>query len=128
MIPLVLIAVLQAPPDAGATLVVVLTKSDAREYHTPACPLIRGVSDVAVMRKTEAEQRHYTPPRACHSDPPPKPAPIAVQVFVAKSDKYYHRDSCRRKKPDAQPMKLDDAGRRYWPCPVCRPPVRKRAP
>jgi hypothetical protein len=127
MMLLLLIAAWQPMPDIGSTLVVLLTKSAAREYHTPACPLVRGVNDVAVLRKAEAEARRYTPHDLCHKDPAPKPDPNAAKVFVAQGDKYYHRASCRRKWPKARSVRLDEAGRRYWPCPTCKPPVRKRA-
>lgn len=126
MIILFLLAILQPTPESGSTLVVVFTGGGAREYHTPACPLVQGVRDVAVMRKAEAEARRLTPHDACHKGPAPKPDPNAVRVFVASGDKYYHRAGCRRLPARNTRVTLDRAGRRHWPCPVCKPPIRKR--
>ena len=65
--------------------------------------------------------------------PPPSSASEArakatVQyVYVDDKGKHYHRETCTKlQKAGRKKVTLDDAGRTYWPCPVCKPPIRQR--
>jgi hypothetical protein len=108
----------------------VLVKAGSQEYHRPGCEVVRDAKNVVAMMRGEAEARGRRPHAAC--DPaksPPGKTPAALQyVFVASSDKRYHRETCSRLGNTRQRITLEEAARKkYWPCPVCKPPIRKRA-
>lgn len=125
------------PRAASSQGELVIVKEGTTEYHRPACRVIRDATDVLAMTRAQAEGRKYKPHPACDPDnpaseaarppsvPAAKPAPPQF-VFVDGSGKLYHRQTCKRLGPDPKKIALDDAGRKYWPCTVCKPPIRKR--
>jgi hypothetical protein len=113
-------------PGSGSGYVVVWPAS--KEFHTPSCPLIKTAKGVSVLTRAQANGKGYTPHKDCD------PAAIAEKnapptVYVAQSDKVYHRADCKVLPKDAKKMPLDEkAVKGRWPCTVCRPPVRQSGP
>ena len=110
----------------------VIVRTGAKDYHRPACAVIRDGKDVVVMTKGEAEAKSLTPHPQCDPQDPrnvtgaAKPAP-PVFVFV-DGGSYYHREKCEKLGPKARRVSLDEAARKQWPCRVCKPPIRPRKP
>jgi hypothetical protein len=57
--------------------------------------------------------------------------PVFVFVAAAKEPsvergKLYHRDNCTTLGKERRKLSVDDAAKQYWPCPKCKPPIRKR--
>ena len=81
------------------------------------------------MTRSQAEARGLVPHPGCdpatHPDNGSKPAPV-VYVYVQPDGKYYHREHCPKAGASPKKMRLDDAAKKYWPCPTCKPPIRKR--
>lgn len=100
----------------------------SKEFHTPSCPLIKSAKGVSVLTRAQANGKGYTPHKDCD------PAAIAEKnapptVYVAESDKVYHRADCKVLPKDAKKMPLDEKSvKGRWPCTVCRPPVRQSGP
>jgi hypothetical protein len=114
----------------------VIAKEGTGHYHRPGCPVIRDGKGVIAMTRGQAEARGYKQHPACDpaTSPPPgdssapagKPK-VAAPVFVYVDDgKYYHRQECRNLAKNSKKVALEEAGKKLWPCPVCRPPVRKK--
>lgn len=132
LITIVLAGLVLSPiPRAQSELVIV--REGSKEYHRPACDAIKGAKDVLALTRAQATARGLTAHEACDPSkmPPPgsgekdeKLAPDP-EVFVDGS-RYYHKKDCSRLGKDAKKMKLDDAGRKFWPCPSCKPPIRRR--
>jgi hypothetical protein len=108
----------------------VLQKEGSKEYHRPACAVVKDGKGVTALTRAQAEARGLTAHKACDpafapaADPgPSKPAP--VDVFV-DGGRYYHRASCRKLAAKPKKVPLEDAGKKYWPCPACKPPIRAR--
>lgn len=130
-----LLAWILATAPAGAWRELVLHKEGTKLYHRPHCPVVRDGAGVLALDRAQAESRGYKAHPDCDpaNAPPPaaKPparAPAPVTVYVDGS-KYYHRKDCRRLNRSAKEFTakpLDSAGREQWPCPSCRPPVRRR--
>ncbi len=133
------LAPLAAPAAAQSELVIV--KEGTKEYHRPACPVVRDGRDVLAMTRAQAESRGFKPHPAC--DPynpaatntpargsaataPAKPA-APVFVYVSPGDTRYHRENCRMLSADRRKVRVEEAATsKHWPCPVCKPPIRKR--
>jgi len=47
-------------------------------------------------------------------------------MVYTDSSRYYHKKDCETLGKDAKKVELEQAGRKYWPCPDCKPPIRKR--
>jgi hypothetical protein len=117
-----------SPPPVQSELVI--SKKGSKEYHWPGCPVVKDGKDVLALTRAQATARGLQPHSAC--DPatapevgePPEAEPPAI-VYIDGS-RYYHKKDCKKLGKDAKKIKLDDAGRKYWPCPVCGPPIRKR--
>ena len=115
-----------AQPAVTSNYVVVWPGS--KEYHWPSCPLIKDAKGVSVLTRAQANGKGYTPHKDCD------PAAIAEKnapptVYVAQSDKVYHRADCKVLPKDAKKVVLDEkAVRGRWPCTVCRPPIRQSGP
>ena len=130
----ILVAGLNTPLHAQGELVIY--KDGTGLYHRPGCPTIKDGEGVLALERGQAESRGYKPHPACDPAQPPAPAPQKsapapepVTVYLDKS-KYYHRKDCSRLKAkgqtvDAQPLEI--AGKTRWPCPACKPPVRRRS-
>jgi hypothetical protein len=108
----------------------VLQKGDSREYHRPWCPVVRDGKEVVALPRAQAESRGLKPHAACDKDPAAgadKPgdagsAPVFVHI---DGSKYYHREKCAKASGPLTRTPLATAGKSRWPCPACRPPVRK---
>ena len=100
----------------------------SKEFHTPACPLIKDAKGVSVLTRAQANGKGYTQHKDCD------PATIAEKnapptVYVSESDKVYHRADCKVLPKDAKKVPLDEkAVKGRWPCTVCRPPIRQTGP
>jgi hypothetical protein len=112
--------------SGGSSFVVVWPAS--KEFHTPSCPLIKDAKGVSVLTRAQAHGKGYTQHKDCD------PATIAeknapTMVYVAESDKVYHRADCKVLPKDAKKVPLDEkAVKGRWPCTVCRPPIRPTGP
>ena len=121
-----LTAVSRAQDVSGSTMVVVIPGD--HQYHQPSCPLVaKAGSHVKVMKIAGASAQGLTA-HDCESaaiDQPNKDANAAL-VFVQAGDKRYHKSGCPKLGTNATKVSLGEAGRKYWPCPVCKPPIRQR--
>jgi hypothetical protein len=132
---------LAAAPLMSAQGELVIVKEGAKEYHRPACPVIRDGKDVMAMTRAQAESRGYKAHAACDpadpaatagtaapstSAPRGKP-PVPVFVYVSPGDTKYHRETCRKLGAERRKLTVEEAATtRHWPCPVCKPPIRKK--
>jgi hypothetical protein len=106
----------------------VLVKAGSKEYHRPGCEVVRDAKNVVAMMRGEAEARGLKSHAACDPAKSGKSAPALQYVFVAPGDNRSHRETCSKLGNTRQRITLDEAARKkYWPCPVCKPPIRKRA-
>jgi methylphosphotriester-DNA--protein-cysteine methyltransferase len=136
---LILLAFASAASAQGQ-LVIVTERT--KQYHRPWCPVVRDgkQNDIVAMNLGQAELRGFKPHPACESATPPAGAPTgpgatavqepqrAIYVFTAAGDTRYHKENCARLPKARKKVRLEDAGKKLWPCSVCRPPVRKRTP
>jgi hypothetical protein len=131
MLVLALAAGGAAPAAAQSELV--LHKAGTKLYHRASCPVVLDMSGVVAMTRAQAERRGYTPHPACDPSNPNAPAPQGTPpppatVYVDGS-KYYHRKDCSKVRDASklEPISLEAAAKKSWPCPVCRPPIRKKS-
>jgi len=120
----------------------VIVKEGTGLYHRAGCDVIRDGKDVLAMGRGQAESRGYKAHADCDPSRQPPPAtpgearagakpgakpPAAVFVFVDSAGKLYHREGCARLGKDRKKVALDaTTANKYWPCGVCKPPVRPR--
>ena len=126
--------VLAVPALAQSELVIY--KEGTRLYHRAGCPLLKDATDIVAMTRAQAEARGYKPHADCDPDqkktdaaPGQATPPAAVTVYL-DAGKYYHRKDCPKLDTKSKPARsesLETAGKSHWPCPVCKPPVRKRS-
>ena len=137
-VPLAMIVIGAVTVIAAAQSELVIYKEGSTQYHRPGCDVIREAKDVVALTRARAERRGYKPHPECHpeqsrSAPPPAGSAAATakpQTVYLNGTKYYHRKDCRRLEANPKAVRaesLDTAGKTSWPCPDCRPPVRKRA-
>jgi hypothetical protein len=135
----VLLAV--APVAAGQSELVIY-KEGTGLYHRPGCPVLKEAADtgaggdIVAMTRAQAEGRGHKAHAACDPDqkktegaPAQGSPPTAVTVYVIDA-RYYHRKDCPKLKDASKQVKsapLETAGKSHWPCPTCRPPVRKKS-
>jgi hypothetical protein len=53
---------------------------------------------------------------------------VPVTVYL-NDNRYYHRKDCPKLNEAGKQVSsesLEKAGKSHWPCPTCRPPVRKK--
>ena len=117
----------------------VIYKEGTNLYHRPGCDVIRSGEGVVALTRAQAEARGYKPHPDCDPDvkkpaapagPNDRPAPAVNPTVYVNGTKYYHRKECRRLEANPKAVRaepLDKAGKSYWPCPDCLPPVRKRS-
>jgi hypothetical protein len=133
--PVLLIVIAAAGAAAQGEMVVV--KEGAAEFHRPGCPVVLDVTGVLAMTVAQAQSRGLKPHPACDPSKVPPPAagdsrgrtsakPAPVFVFVDSAGKHYHRERCARLGSGVKKIGIDAAAKNYWPCPVCRPPIRAR--
>ena len=132
MLAALLLVVLTAhPPHVRADQSeMVITKEGTTVYHRPGCEVIRDGKGVLAMTRAQAEGRGLKPHDGCdpakNLPPPAATAPTPPTYVFVDGSKYYHRESCKRLGKDRRKVRLDDAGVKFWPCPACKPPIRKR--
>ena len=120
----------------------VIYKEGTGLYHRPGCPLLKDATDssavvaVVAMTRAQAEARGHKAHVDCDPDqkkpdsataPATPPAPVSVFMNDAR---YYHRKDCPKLKESGRQVRsesLETAGKSHWPCPTCRPPVRKKS-
>jgi hypothetical protein len=120
-------AMLFAFPQASTEYV--LVKQGSKEYHRPGCEVVRDATNVVAMMRAEAESRGLKPHAACDPSEAKNNASAVQYVFVEPGDKRYHRETCTKLGKTRERITLEQAAKKkYWPCPVCKPPIRKRAP
>ena len=131
MAALFVVALISHQPDVRAgQSEMVITKEGTTAYHRPGCEVIRDGKGVLAMTRAQAEGRGLRSHDGCDpakNPPPPAATPPAPPAYVfVDGSKYYHRESCKRLGKDRRKVRLDDAGVKFWPCPACKPPIRKR--
>lgn len=121
-------ALLLLPSPAYGQTELVLQKGSGKEYHRPGCKLVKDGKGVVAMTRAQAESRGLTSHAACDPATPEsagrdKPAPVLVHVDEGR---YYHRESCRKLAAKSRKVPLEEAAKKFWPCPTCKPPIRPR--
>ena len=112
---------------AQASTEYVLVKQGSKEYHRPVCDVVRDTTNVVAMTRAEAESRGLKPHAACDPSKAKNGATAVQYVFVEPGDKRYHLQTCAKLGKTRERITLDEAAKKkYWPCPVCKPPIRKR--
>ena len=114
----------------------VIYKEGTGLYHRAGCPVLTDAKDVMAMTRAQAESRGYKAHDDCDparqkpgSAPGSNQAPAPVTVYL-NDGKYYHRKDCPKLTAGGKPPKselLETAGKSHWPCPDCRPPVRRKS-
>ena len=115
----------------------VIVKEGNGHYHRPGCPAIRDGKGVIAMMRAQAESRGYKQHPECDLATAPNPTESSKTAAKPKTTtpvyvyldggKYYHRQDCRTLAKDPKKVALEVAGKTFWPCPVCRPPIRKKS-
>jgi hypothetical protein len=113
----------------------VIVREGTKEYHRPGCEVIRDGKAVLAMTRAQAEGRKFTSHENCDpakqrpTDPatgkPSARPPAEIDVFV-DGGRQYHKEDCKRLGKESKKMTLEQAGRKLWPCPECKPPIRPR--
>jgi hypothetical protein len=125
---LALAGLLLLAPITAAQSELVLRKEGSKEYHRPGCEVVRDTTGVVALTRGQAEAQGLKAHAACDPANPAAPAAQAKPQFVfVDSGRYYHRETCKKLERDAKKVALDEAGKKYWPCPECKPPIRKPA-
>ena len=80
------------------------------------------------MKRFEAVRRKLTPHAGCRAGESAAAAanPNLAKVYTQPGDNKYHTATCAKLGAQKTAVTLDEAGRKWWPCPVCKPPVRQR--
>ena len=110
----------------------VLIREGSKEYHRPGCDVVKDGKNVVAVTRGKAAARGLTPHAAC--DPaqtpsapepsaPPPTGPISVYT---DGGRYYHKKDCGKLGKEPKKADLEEAGKKLWPCPTCKPPIRKR--
>jgi hypothetical protein len=129
----VLAVLILAVSGAGASQSeLVITRAGDKEYHWPGCERIKDAKDVLALTRAQATTRGLKPHAACDPSTSPRPgdssksSPAPDPVVYVDDGRYYHKKDCAKLGKDPRRLSLDEAGRKYWPCPTCKPPIRKR--
>jgi len=123
----VLMSAAVAAQDASSLVVII---AGDRTFHQPGCVLVaKAGANVTVAKRVDVLRRGLKP-HDCGPDASAGPVadPNAVKVTTQPSDNKYHRATCAKLGPTRSTLTLEDAGRKLWPCPVCKPPIRQRKP
>ena len=110
----------------------VLAKEGSKEYHRPGCEVVKDGKGVLALTRAQATARGLTAHATC--DPAQEAtqsgsgsAPQAGPVYVyTDGSRYYHKKDCKKLGKDPKKTDLEEAGKKLWPCPTCKPPIRKR--
>ena len=128
---LALILAMTAPAQPAQSELV-LSKEGSKEYHRPGCDVVKDGKNVLALTRGQATARGLTAHAAC--DPaqggtPPEPAtatPAGPVYVYTDGSRYYHKKDCAKLAKDPKKTELEEAGKKLWPCPTCKPPIRKR--
>jgi hypothetical protein len=135
--------------EAPRSQELVLQKEGTQQYHRPGCPIVGDGRGVLAMTRGQADARGLKPHAGCdpaEAKPDPSAAgeqrgtgstggrsatPVFVFVDAAKEPsvergKLYHREHCPALGKERRKLSVGDAAKHFWPCPKCRPPIRKR--
>ena len=125
-----------AAPAEATQSELVIYKEGTGFYHRPGCPVLKDATDVMAMTRAQAEARGHKAHADCDPDrkkpegaPAQSPPPASVTVYL-NDNRYYHRKDCPKLKEAGNQVRsesLEKAGKSHWPCPTCRPPVRKKS-
>ena len=125
-----------AAPAEATQSELVIYKEGTGLYHRPGCPVLKDATDVMAMTRAQAEARGHKPHADCDPDqnkpegaPAQSPPPASVTVYL-NDNRYYHRKDCPKLKEAGNQVRsesLEKAGKSHWPCPTCRPPVRRKS-
>lgn len=121
---------LVAPVPGVSQSELVIAREGGKEYHRAGCDEIKDGKNVLALTRAQATARGLKPHDEC--DPANLPAdkstprPRAPTMVYTDSSPYYHKKDCDKLGKDAQKVELEEAGKTYWPCPTCKPPIRKR--
>lgn len=110
--------------SAGGMVVIV---KGSKQFHQPGCAVVaRAGSNVTVAKRGEAAKRGLTAHECDVAEGDgPKADPNQEKVFTQPGDNKYHRGTCAKLGKTRSSIVLDEAGRKFWPCPVCTPPIRQ---
>ena len=115
-------------PTGVAQSELVITKEGTREYHWPGCDLIKDGKKVLALTRAQAAARGLTPHEECDpadaAEGKPRQRDDPTMVYT-DSSRYYHKKNCEKLGKNAKKVELEQAGRKHWPCPDCKPPIRK---
>jgi hypothetical protein len=121
-------------PAASGQSELVIFKEGTGLYHRPGCPALKDATNVMAMTRAQAEARGHKAHADCDpgqkkpEGPAAQSAPPAPVTVYLTDGKYYHRKDCAKLKgAKVTSESLEKAGKSYWPCPDCRPPVRKKS-
>ena len=123
-------------PPAALQSELVIHKDGSAVYHRAGCPVLKDMTGVTAMTRAQAESRGHKPHPDCDpaqqkSDGRSAPAPPAPPPTVyLDAGRYYHRKDCAKLDANGKRIRsasLESAGKSHWPCPTCRPPVRKKS-
>lgn len=121
-----------APGTVLAQSELVIHKQGTKLYHRAGCPVIKDGKGIVALTRAQAEARGFRAHEDCDpatSVPGATPTEPDPTVYLDGS-KYYHRKSCKKLSGDAKAITsatLEDAGKKFWPCPTCKPPIRRRS-
>jgi hypothetical protein len=105
----------------------VIAKEGTREYHRPGCDVIKDGKGVLALTIAQANGRGLKPHPACHDDEADGArGTAAVPPVYVDGSRYYHRKDCKKLGGAPKKIDLEVAGKTFWPCPACKPPIRKR--
>jgi hypothetical protein len=108
-----------------ASALVVIVKGDS-QFHQPGCVLVaKAGANVTVAKRGEATRRGLKPHDCGPDAAGPVADPNAVKVATQPGDNKYHRTTCTKLGATRTTLTLEEAGQKLWPCPVCKPPIRK---
>jgi hypothetical protein len=117
---------------APAQSELVLSKEGSKEYHRADCDVVKDGKHVLALTRAQATARGLTPHAACDpAQTPPKPGesgptPAGPVYVYTDGGRYYHKKDCGKLGTDPKKTDLEEAGKKLWPCPTCKPPIRKR--
>jgi hypothetical protein len=125
------LALLLPVPALSQSEMVIHTEG-TKLYHRAACPDLKGAKGVLAMTRAQAEARGFKPHEACDPANPDRPGakPEAPPTVYLDGSRYYHRAKCSTLPADKDKIKsasLEVAGKSHWPCPTCKPPIRRRS-
>ena len=123
----VLVAASAAAQDTRSLVVII---AGDQTFHQPGCVLVAKAGAKVIVAKRGEAIRRGLKPHDCGPDALAGPIgdPNTVKVTTQPRDNKYHRATCTALGPTRSTLALEEAGRKFWPCPVCKPPIRQRKP